>query len=46
MILVIGAVDRKWAWDLEQSSKEYVLSTVPTSEGMSASERTYMVNHF
>ena len=46
MILVIGAVDRKWAWDLEQSSNEYVLSTVPTSEGMSASERIYMVNHF
>ncbi len=46
MILVIGVVDRGWALDLEQSSGEYVLSTVPTSEGMSASERTYMVNHF
>ncbi len=46
MILMIDAVNRKWAWDLKQSFKEYVLFTVSTSEGMSASKRTYMMNHF
>ncbi len=46
MILMIGVVNRKWAWNLKQFFKEYVLFTVSTSEGMSASKRTYMMNHF
>ncbi len=46
MILMIDVMNRKWVWDLKQSSKEYVLFTVSTSEDMSASKRTYMMNHF
>ncbi len=46
MILMIDVVNHKWVWNLKQSFKEYVLFTVSTSEDMSASKRTYMMNHF